>query len=100
MKQQITLEILAEDISTNYYDYFNQETCAITKALNRAGINAKHEGVDICMRYTGEQVANHNTVGFPELSRKVLSMYKGEIPIYTFEKVLILDIPDKLSDSV
>lgn len=65
----VTLHILAEDIKTT--NYLSQENCAITRALQRAGINAKDCGVRIKSLDTGLDIGSNKAA-----SSKVVAMYR------------------------
>jgi len=101
--RKVVLEIKAGDFVPG--GYINGETCPITKALQRAGINAKDNGAGIVDKNKRSYIAL-DTKSYEELRSKVISMfctvdeivykvcgeYLSPIPVEDFTHVLYLDI--------
>lgn len=68
----IKLQILASDILETYYH--TSRDCAITRALQRAGLNCKDSGVSIKTIDTRE-VINVDKTQYNNLAVKVMGMY-------------------------
>lgn len=91
--KKVTLKILAEDIRNN--NYIDSATCPITRALVRAGINARHAGWSI--RYNENK--SPQSVD-RSIDNRIHSMYATKlgtsgvstIPIEDYE--LEVEIPD------
>lgn len=72
---EITLNILAKDIyETNYH---NSKDCAITRALERAGIDARDCGVCIRDNKTNDELINFSNDVYRNLAGKIVLMYDG-----------------------
>lgn len=88
------LQIKADDIRNS--DYCSPDSCAITKALCRAGRpELIHTGMFIKDRIAGEYKAmlwsSGNLPELSELNKKVQAMYNGDTPIEDFEYEIAID---------
>ncbi len=114
MKHQFTLKILADDIWNN--PYIMCEVCPITRALQRAGIQAKDWG-DLIITHPIKHIVGETPADLKDIIRAMYA-FKNEvkkegmvhiashvtpgnwlipIPPADFEYVIVLDIPDNLS---
>lgn len=75
--RKVELQILAQDILIS--DFTTPQDCAITRALVRAGINARHDGYNIVQGYNPKII---NTSSIKDLTEKVLDMYHHESTEY------------------
>lgn len=71
--RKVTLEIRAEDIRNTRYDRANE--CAITKALQRAGIDGRDCGFSIALNSNEKEIIDHRDPDYARLTRRVVAMY-------------------------
>lgn len=69
----VTLQILAKDFENT--SYYNQEDCAITRALNRTGVNAIDTGTGLKHKLSGEEVHHSKTMISDDIIEKVQRMH-------------------------
>jgi hypothetical protein len=72
--KQVIIKILAQDIRET--DYTNSRDCAITRALQRAGLNMRETGGTIDLVDKDGDAIKALLVTPKELSKKVRGMYK------------------------
>lgn len=85
---KITLNILAEDIP----NYLNPAKCAITKALQRVGINARDTGAAIVQNESDKRLTSLFNKDYKYLSDKVVQMFHNSIPVEDFSFEIELDL--------
>lgn len=69
-----TITILAEDIKTS--DYMNTTDCAITRALERAGLHGCKDNGRGIESNQGYNIVPHTLPAYKEMLSKVLGMYR------------------------